>query len=174
MLPSLLPSFSRRRHRPSGACTPVFVWLTRRRPRVEASGSRVDGLLHDDGDEAIVVIPRHTSSVAASLFVVHHPRHHHPCRPRPLLHHCCRRSPTTLVTIFLSLTAVDEQSQRRLSLGSKVTPAKKENMRRRSNSPKCVSWASPSEVSSKKIRNDTQELVRSKNMDRRRALVPSH
>jgi len=39
-------------------------------------------------------------------------------------------------------------------------------LRRRSNSPKCVSWASPSEVSSKKIRNDTQELMRSENMDR--------
>ena len=106
MLPSLLPSFGRRRHRPCGACTPVFVWSTRRRPRVEASGSRVDGLLHDNGDEAIVVIPRHTSSVAASLFVAHHPRHHRPCRPRPLLHHCCRRSPATLVTIFLSLAAL--------------------------------------------------------------------
>jgi hypothetical protein len=69
---------------------------------------------------------------------------------------------------------VDEQSQRKLSLGSKVSPAKKENMRRRSNSPKCVSWASPSKVSGKKIRNDTQELIRSENMDRRRALVPSH
>ena len=62
---------------------------------------------------------------------------------------------------------VDEQSQRRLSLGSKVTPAKKENMRQRSNSPKCASWTSPSEVSGKKIRNDTQELIRSENMDRR-------
>jgi len=106
MLPSLLLSFGRRRHRPCGACTPVFVWSTRHHPRVEASGSRVDGLLHDDGDEAIVVIPRHTSSVAASLFVAHHPRHHHPCRPRPLLHHCCRRSPATLVTVFPSLAAL--------------------------------------------------------------------
>jgi hypothetical protein len=47
-------------------------------------------------------------------------------------------------------------------------------MRRRSNSPKCVTWASPSKVSGKKIRNDTQELIRSENMDRRMALVPSH
>ena len=106
MLPSLLPLFGRRRHRPCGACTPVFIWSTRRRPRVEAGGSQVDGLLHDDGDEAIVVIPCHTSSVAASLFVAHHPRHHHPCCPRPLLHHCCRHSPITLVTVFLSLAAL--------------------------------------------------------------------
>jgi hypothetical protein len=69
---------------------------------------------------------------------------------------------------------VDEQSQRKLSSGSKVSPAKKENMRQRSNSPKCVSWASPCEVNGKKIRNDMQELIRSKNMDRQRALVPSH
>ena len=66
---------------------------------------------------------------------------------------------------------VDEQSQGGLNLGSKVTPAKRQNMRRRSNSPKCVSWAS--EVSGKKTRNDTQESIRSENMDRRRALVPS-
>ena len=66
------------------------------------------------------------------------------------------------------------RSQRKLSLGSKVSPTKKENMRRRSNSPKCVTWASPSKVSGKKIRNDTQELIRSENMDRRMALVPSH
>jgi hypothetical protein len=106
MLPSSLSPFGRRRHRPCGACTPVVVRWTRRRPRVEASGSRVDGLLHDDGDEAIVNIPRHTSSVAASLFVAHHPRHHHPCRPRPLLYHCCRRSPATLVTVALSLATL--------------------------------------------------------------------
>jgi len=86
-------------------------------------------------------------------------------------HHMIKQQVTTVTS---SRECVDEQSQSRLSLGSKVTPAKKENMRRRSNSPKCVSWASPSEVSSKKIRNDTQELVRSENMDRRRALVPSH
>jgi len=106
MLPSLLSSFGRCRHCLCGACMPVFVWSTRLRPRVEASGSRVDGLLHDDGDEAIAVIPRHTSSVAASLFADHHPHHHHPCRPHPLLHHCCRRSPATLVTVFLSLAAL--------------------------------------------------------------------
>jgi len=69
---------------------------------------------------------------------------------------------------------VDEQSQRDLSLGSKVTPAKRQNMRQRSNSPKCVSWASPSKVSGKKTCNDMQESIRSKNMDRREALVPSH
>ena len=106
MLPSLLSSFGRCRHRPCGACMPVFVWSTRCCPRVEASGSRVDGLLHNDGDKATAVIPRHTSSVATSLFIDHHPHHHHPCRPHPLFHHCCRRSPATLVTISLSLTAL--------------------------------------------------------------------
>ena len=85
-------------------------------------------------------------------------------------HHMAKQQ---VATVTSSRECVDEQSQRCLSLGSK-TPAKRQNMRRRSNSPKCVSWASPSEVSSKKIRNDTQELIRSENMDRRRALVPSH
>ena len=85
-------------------------------------------------------------------------------------HHMMKQQ---VATVTSSRECVDEQSQRCLSLGSK-TPAKRQNMRRRSNSPKCVSWASPSEVSSKKIRNDTQELMRSENMDRRRALVPSH
>ena len=79
-----------------------------------------------------------------------------------------------LLQLLIKLRPVDEQSQRELSLGSTVTPAKRQNMKQMSNSPKCVSWASPSEVSSKKIRNDTQELIRSENMDRRRALVPSH
>jgi len=86
-------------------------------------------------------------------------------------HHMMKQQ---VATVTSSWECVDEQSQRRLSLGSKGTPAKKENMRRRSNSPKCVSWVSPSEVRSKNIRNDTQELIRSENMDRRRALVPSH
>ncbi len=107
MLPSLLSSFGRRQHRLCGACMSVIVRSTHRRPRVEAtSGSRVDGLLHDDGDKAIVVIPCHISSVAASLCVAHHPRHHHPCRPCPLLHHCCRCLPATLVTVALSLAAL--------------------------------------------------------------------
>ena len=74
---------------------------------VDASGGRVqDGLLHDDGDEAIVVDPRHVSSLAAALFVAHHPRHHHPCRPHPLLHRRCRRSSATLVTIAITLSAL--------------------------------------------------------------------
>ena len=72
---------------------------------------------------------------------------------------------------------VDEQSQRSLNSGALegalVTPAKNEKVRRRSNSPKCVSWTSPSEVSGKMTCSDTQESIRSKNMDRRRALVPS-
>jgi hypothetical protein len=86
-------------------------------------------------------------------------------------HHMIKQQVTTVTS---SRECVDEQSQRKLSLGSKVSLAKKENMRRRSNSPKCVSWASPSKVSGKKIRNDMQELIRSEIMDRRRALVPSH
>ena len=88
ILPSLLSTFGRCQHRPCGACTPVFVWSTCCRPCIKSSGSRVDGLLHSNGDEAITVIPCHNSSVAASLFVAHHPRHHHPCHPHPLLHHC--------------------------------------------------------------------------------------
>jgi hypothetical protein len=86
-------------------------------------------------------------------------------------HHMIKQQVTTVTS---SRECVDEQSQRELSLESKVTPAKRQNMRRRSNSPKCVSWASPSEVSGKKTRNNTQESIRSENMDRRRALVPSH
>jgi len=66
---------------------------------VDASGGRVqDGLLLDNGDEAIVVVPRHVSS--------DHPRHHRPCRPRPLLHRRRRRSSATLVTIATTLTAL--------------------------------------------------------------------
>jgi hypothetical protein len=86
-------------------------------------------------------------------------------------HHMIKQQVTTVTS---SRECVDEQSQRELSLESKVTPAKRQNMRRRSNSPKCVSWASPSEVSGKKTRNNTQESIRSENMDKRRALVPSH
>jgi hypothetical protein len=74
---------------------------------VEASKGRVqDGLLHDDGDKAIIVVPRHVSSVAAALFIAHHPRHHRPCRPNPLLCHRCCRSPATLVTVAIALTAL--------------------------------------------------------------------
>ena len=76
-------------------------------PTLEARGGRVqDGLLHDDGDEAIFVVPHHISSVAASLFVAHHPRHHHPCRPHPHFHHHCRRSLATLVTVAIALAAL--------------------------------------------------------------------
>ncbi len=77
-------------------------------------------------------------------------------------HHMIKQQVTTVTS---SRECVDEQSQRCLSLGSK-TPAKRQNMRRRSNSPKCVSWASPSKGSGKKNRNDTQESIRSENMDR--------
>ena len=84
---------------------------------------------------------------------------------------------------------VGEQSQRGLNSSALVNSsalanhecsalvnsgALKEIVRRRSNSPKCVSWTSPYEVSGKKTRNDTQESIRSKNLDRPRALVPSH
>ena len=83
-----------------------------------------------------------------------------------------------VTTVTSSRECVDEKSQSSLNLGALVgalvTPPKKEKVRRRSNSPKCVSWASPSEVSGKKSRNDTRELIRSENMDRLRALVPSH
>ena len=73
---------------------------------VEASGGQVqDGLLHDNRDKAIVV-PCHVSSVAAALFVAHHPRPHRPCRPRPLLHHRCRRLTATLVTVAIALAAL--------------------------------------------------------------------
>ena len=71
MSPSSSSSFGRRRaehvHQSlSGRLVVAHV--------VDASGGRVqDSLLHDDGDEAIVVVPRHVSSVAAALFVAHHP-----------------------------------------------------------------------------------------------------
>ena len=79
-----------------------------------------------------------------------------------------------VTTVTSSRECVDEQSQRGgLNLGSKVIPAKRQNMRQRSNSPKCVSWASPSKVSGTKTHNDMQESIRSENMDRQRALVPS-
>ncbi len=51
--------------------------------------------------------------------------------------------------------------------------ALKGKVRRRSSSPKCVSWVSPSKVSGKKACNGTQESIRSKNLDRPRALMPS-
>jgi hypothetical protein len=74
---------------------------------VKASGGQVqDGLLHDNGDKAIFVVPHHISSVAASLFVAHHPCHHHPCRPRPRFHHRCRRSLATLITVAIALAAL--------------------------------------------------------------------
>ncbi len=84
-------------------------------------------------------------------------------------HHMIKQQVTTVTS---SRECVDEQSQRELNLGSKITPAKRQNVRQRSNSPKCVSWASPSEVSGKKTRNDTQESIRSGNMDRQKALCP--
>ena len=86
-------------------------------------------------------------------------------------HHMIKQQVTTVTS---SRECVDEQSQRELSLGSKVTPAKRQNIRQRSNSSKCISWTSPSKVSGKKTRNDMQESIRSKNMDRREVLVPSH
>ena len=56
-----------------------------------------------------------------------------------------------VTTVTSSRECVDEHSQRGLNsgalVGALVTPAKKEKVRRRSNSPKCVSWASLSEES---------------------------
>ena len=90
-------------------------------------------------------------------------------------HHMIKQQ---VATVTSSRECVDEQSQRGLNLGALVgalvTPAKNKKVRRRSNSPKCVSWTFPSEVSGKKTCSDTQESIRSENMDRRRALVPSH
>jgi len=74
---------------------------------IEASGGRVqEGLLHDDEDEAMVLVPHHVSSVAASLFVGHHSHHHRPCHPHPLLHHCCRGLPATLVIVAIALATL--------------------------------------------------------------------
>ena len=90
-------------------------------------------------------------------------------------HHMIKQQ---VATVTSSRECVDEQSQRGMNsgalVGALVTPAKNKKVRRRSNSPKCVSWTFPSEVSGKKTCSDTQESIRSENMDRRRALVPSH
>ena len=51
--------------------------------------------------------------------------------------------------LIITAAAVGEHSQRGLNSGALVTPAKKEKVRQRSYSPKCVSWTSPSEVSGK-------------------------
>ena len=83
-------------------------------------------------------------------------------------HHMMKQQ---VATVSSSWECVDEQSQR---VDVLVTPTKNEKVRRRSNSPKCVSWTSPLEVSGKKTCSDTQESTRSENMDRQRALVPSH
>jgi hypothetical protein len=91
------------------------------------------------------------------------------------VHHMIKQQ---VATVTSSRECVDEQSQRGLNsgalVGALVTPAKNKKVRRRSNSPKCVSWTFPSEVSGKKTCSDTQESIRSENMDRRRALVPLH
>ena len=57
------------------------------------------------------------------------------------------------------------------------TPAKRQKVGRRSDSPTCVSWTSPSKVKGKEARSYTRELIQSENMDRHgqtRILVPSH
>ena len=46
------------------------------------------------------------------------------------------------------------------------TPAKRQKVGRRSNSPTCVSWTSHSVVKGKETRSYTRELIQSKNMDR--------
>ena len=83
-------------------------------------------------------------------------------------HHMAKQQ---VATVASSRECVDEQSLRGSNLDTLVTPAKQENVRRRSNSPQCVSWTSTSGVSGKKTRNNTQESVRSKKVDRPRALV---
>jgi len=104
---SSLSSFGRRRSRSCGARATVVVRWTCRRRVAEASRGRVQGrLLNDDGDKVVVIVPRHISSVTVALFVTHHPRHHRPCRPRPLLHHHHRCLPATLVTIAIALATL--------------------------------------------------------------------
>ncbi len=82
---------------------------------VEASGGRVqDGLLHNDGDEAGVIVPHHVSSVAITVFVsplplppsptsspsspslARHPRQHCHCPCCPL-RHCPHHRPRTFI-----------------------------------------------------------------------------
>ena len=50
-----------------------------------------------------LVVAHVVVSIATSLFVSYHPRHHHPCRPHPLLCHRCHRSPATLVTVATNI-----------------------------------------------------------------------
>jgi hypothetical protein len=80
-----------------------------------------------------------------------------------------------LVKLQLNLIIIiDEQSQRSLNLGSKVTPAKRQKVRQMIKSPTCLFWASPSKISGKEARNDTRELIQNENMDRQRVLLPLH
>jgi hypothetical protein len=75
-----------------------------------------------------------------------------------------------VTTVTSSRECVDEQSQRvTVRNVTPVTPAKRQKMGRRSNSPtRYVSWtSSPSEIlSGKETRSYTQESIRSENMDR--------
>ena len=84
-----------------------------------------------------------------------------------------------VTTVTSSRECVDEQSQRvTVRNVTPVTPAKRQKMGRRSNSPTSVSWtSSPSKVSGKETHSYTQESIQSENMDRHgqtRVLVPSH
>ena len=69
-----------------------------------------------------------------------------------------------VTTVTSSRECVDEQQSQGVDV--RKTPAKRQKVGRRSNSPTCVSWTSPSEVKGKEARSYTRELIQSKNMDR--------
>ena len=85
-------------------------------------------------------------------------------------HHMMKQQVTTVTS---SRECVGEQSQRGLNSGTLVTPAKKEKWDKGA-TVQNVYLRPPSKVSGKKTCNDTQESIRSKNLDRPRALVPSY
>ena len=78
-----------------------------------------------------------------------------------LAHHSTKQQVTTVTS---SRECVDEQSRKS---GHKVRP-------KRDGSPTCVSRVAPCRVSGKEACNDTQESLRSENMDRQRFLMSSH
>ena len=76
-----------------------------------------------------------------------------------------------VTTVTSSWECVDEQRSQAPSdvqnITIQKTPAKRQKVGRRSNSPTCVSWTSPSEVKGKKeARVYMRELIQSENMDR--------
>ena len=71
------------------------------------------------------------------------------------------------------LTAAESVDEQRSQAPSDVqnitiqkTPAKRQKVGQRSNSPTCASWTSPSKVKGKEARSYTRELIQSENMDR--------